>query len=176
MDPQTAKLMPIIVPLLLVAFILRRNLQPRPLQIDRLWLYPVILLLAIGSALYESPPTTMIGVASLAAGLGLGVLAGWYRGRLTRITIDPETHAMTSQASIWGTVLIGGLIAVRYGLRLYLMPDAMSGAHTKLGDTATIVTDALLAFTVGMMCTARLEMWLRARKLLAEAQAAKGMR
>jgi hypothetical protein len=38
MDPQTAKLMPIIVPLLLVAFILRRNLRPRPLQIDRLWL------------------------------------------------------------------------------------------------------------------------------------------
>jgi hypothetical protein len=137
----------------------------------------VILLLAIGSALYESPPTTMLGIASLVAGLALGALAGWYRGRLTRITIDPETHAMTSQASIWGTVLIGGLIAVRYGVRLYLMPDAMTGgAHTKLGDTATIVTDGLLAFTVGMMCVARLEMWLRARKLLAEAQAAKGLR
>ena len=177
MDPQTAKLMPILIPVLILALVLRRNLRPRPLQIERMWVYPVILIFLLGSALYESPPTTVLTIGFLAVGLALGALAGWYRGRLTRITIDPETHALTSQSSVWGVVLIGALIVVRYGLRIYLAPDAMSGAgHAKLGETATMVTDALLAFTVGMMCVARLEMWLRASKMLAEAQAAKAAR
>ena len=121
MDPQTAKLLPILLPVLILALVLRRNLQPRPLQIERMWLYPAILIFLLGSALYESPPTTMLAIGFLAVGLVLGAAAGWYRGRLTRITIDPETHALTSQASMWGTVLVVALIVVRYGLRAYLM-------------------------------------------------------
>jgi hypothetical protein len=176
MDPQMAKLLPIVIPLLLVAWVLRRNLRPRPLQIERMWLYPVILIVLLGTDLFESPPTTMTAIAALVAGFGLGAVAGWYRGRLTQITIDPETHAMTSQSSIWGVALIGGLFVVRFGLRDYLMQGGMAdagAAHAKLGATATLITDALLTFSVGMMGVSRLEIWMRASKMLAEAQAAK---
>ena len=179
MDPQTAKLLPILLPVLILGLVLRRNLQPRPLQIERMWIYPVVLVFLLGSSLYQSPPTTMVAIAFLAGGLVLGAGAGWYRGRLTRITIDPDTHVLTSQASMWGTVLVVGLIAVRYGLRAYLMGGVdMSGAapHGGLGGTAVAATDALLAFTVGMMGVSRLEMWMRASKLLADAQAAKAGR
>ncbi len=179
MDPQTAKLLPVLLPVLILALVLRRNLQPRPLQIERMWIYPVILVFLLGSSLYETPPTTMLAIGFLAGGLVLGAVAGWYRGRLTRITIDPDTHALTSQASMWGTVLVVGLIVVRYGLRAYLMGGLdMTGAKPRggLGGTALAATDALLAFTVGMMGVSRLEMWLRASKLLAEAQAAKAGR
>ena len=179
MDPNTAKLLPILIPVLILVLVLRRNLQPRPLQIERMWLYPAILVFLLGSSLYESPPTTALAIGFLAGGLVLGAAAGWYRGRLTRITIDPDPHALTSQASMWGTVLVVGLIVVRYGLRAYLMGGLdMTAAphHGGLGGTAIAATDALLAFTVGMMGTSRLEMWMRASKLLADAQAAKAGR
>ena len=179
MDPQTAKLLPILLPVLILALVLRRNLKPRPLQIERMWIYPVVLVFLLGSSLYGNPPTTALAIGFLAGGLVLGAAAGWYRGRLTRITIDPDTHVLTSQASMWGTVLVVGLIAVRYGLRAYLTGGMdMSGAapHGGLGGTAVAATDALLAFTVGMMGVSRLEMWMRASKLLADAQAAKAGR
>ncbi len=179
MDPQTAKLMPVLIPVLILVLVLRRNLRPRPLQIERMWVYPIILIFLLGSALYQSPPTTMVAIGFLAGGLLLGAVAGWYRGKLTRITIDPETHVLTSQASMWGTVLVVGLIVVRYGLRAYLMGGMdMTDPphHGGLGGTAIAATDALLAFTVGMMGISRLEMWMRASKLLADAQAAKGVR
>jgi hypothetical protein len=179
MDPQTAKLLPILLPVLILGLVLRRSLKPQPLRIERMWLYPVILIFLLGSSLYQSPPTTMLAIGFLAGGLVLGAAAGWYRGRLTRITIDPDTHVLTSQASMWGTVLVVGLIVVRYGLRAYLMGGIdMSGAtpHGGLGGPAIAATDALLSFTVGMMGVSRLEMWMRASKLLADAQAAKAGR
>ena len=121
----------------------------------------------------------MTAIAAIVAGLALGAVVGWYRGRLTRISIDPETHAMTSQSSVWGVVLIGALFVVRFGLRDYIMQGGMeqaAGAHAKLGETATLITDGLLAFSVGMMGMARVEIWMRASKMLAEAQAAKAGR
>jgi len=145
MDPQTAKLLPILLPVLILALVLRRNLKPRPLQIERMWIYPVVLVFLLGSSLYGNPPTTALAIGFLAGGL----------------------------------VLVVGLIAVRYGLRAYLMGGVdMSGAapHGGLGGTAVAATDALLAFTVGMMGVSRLEMWMRASKLLADAQAAKAGR
>ena len=170
MDSQTAKLLPALIPLVIIALVLRRNLGPRKLQVERMWLFPVLLVVAIGSEIYATPPTTLVGVGALVVALLLGAVAGWYRGRLTHITIDPMTHELTSQASVVGLVLIGVLFAVRYGLRFFLEAGS---AHAALGATAGVATDALLAFSVGMMCVTRLEMWMRASKMLADAIAAK---
>ena len=64
-------------------------------------------------------------------------------------------------------------MVIRFGLRYYLDTHAVSGP---LGAYASLGTDALLVFTVGMMSVARLEMWQRASKLLAESIAAKAAR
>ena len=103
-------------------------------------------------------------IAALAAGCGLG----WQRGRLMRIDINPETHEMTSQASIVGVAFIMVVMVARMGLRSLLQGNAGF-----LHVPTAVIADGLVLLAVGMLATQRLEVWLRARKLLAQAQAAK---
>jgi hypothetical protein len=132
-----------------------------------------VLLLAAGAFLFASAgvPAPMV-IGELAAALAAGAIAGWYRGRLTHITIDPETHDLTSRTSPVGVVLIAVLFAARYGVRL-AFPDAGYGHPGSLQSQASAITDALTLFGIGAMVVQRLEMWLRCRRLLAEAQAAR---
>ena len=63
-------------------------------------------------------------------------------------------------------VLIG-LVVLRFGLRAVLANEA---AAWKL-DMA-LITNLFVVFAVGLFAVARLEMWIRARRLLREAKAA----
>ena len=168
MNPDLAHLLPYLIPIALLALVLRRSLRHRKLNADRLWVMSAILPLLGVVILYQSPPKTMVGVIAIAAALALGAAAGWWRGRLTTITVDPETHALTSRTSSLGVLLIAGLFALRYGLRMVEVqnPGAIPGG-------AGLATDVLMVFGIGMMAVQRLEMWLRAERLLKEARAAK---
>jgi hypothetical protein len=128
---------------------------------------PVVIIALIGLAISQTPPTSTLGIALDVAALILGAALGWWRGRFTHITIDPATHALTSKASIFGMVLILAIFAVRYLMRLYASESA-SLLHMPVAD----ISDAVLILAVGLVCAQRLEMWLRASKLLAEARAA----
>jgi hypothetical protein len=163
-NPDLGALLPYLVPVLILAMVVRRSLRQRKLKAERLWIMPVLLLFVGGSALAASPPTNPILIAAVAVSLALGALAGWWRGRLTHITIDPETHDLTSRTSPIGTLLIAGLFALRYGLRMVEIshPNALPGG-------AAMATDVLMVFAIGMMSVQRLEMWLRCQRLIAGA-------
>ena len=152
-----------------VLVMLLRNLRPRKLKIERLWLFPLLYLVILGALLYAAPPAWTplnIGLCVAAALVGAGI--GWQRGRLMRIVIDPETHELTSQASIIGLVLILAVMAIRAGLRSYVAQNP--GA---LPISGIVATDALVVLAVAMLTVQRMEVWLRARKLLADAVEAK---
>jgi hypothetical protein len=169
MDPTAARTLPYIVPLLFLALILRRNLRARSLRMERLWVYPAILVLATGSAMYNESPPGLVSLIGFAVALAAGGLVGWYRGRLTRITIDPATHEFTSQASVAGTLLIGVVFALRYGVKMAMTGG---GASMPMGGRLDVagITDGLMLFAVGMMSVQRVEMYLRCQKLLSEAR------
>jgi hypothetical protein len=118
----------------------------------------------------------LIAIAGLIVVLGLGGLAGWFRGRFTQISVDPDSHELTSKASPVALVLIAGLFVLRYGLRLYVEQDGAAGSPGRLNAGAAALTDGLLLFSVGVVGVQRLEMWLRARRLLADSIAAKAAR
>ena len=124
------------------------------------------LLRVAGVAFEAQPPSgpAMIGV-DLAA-LVLGVIAGWWRGRFTRIAVDPATHAVTSRTSVMGMLLILALFVLRYGLRAF-------GTETAgmLHVSAVEITDALMLLAVGLVCAQRLEIALRATRLLRQTRA-----
>ncbi len=117
-------------------------------------------------SLIASWPGTLLALIVVLVALLLGSTIGWWRGRLTHITIDPQTHALASRTSPVGVLLIGAVFAVRYGLRVYEVshPAALPGG-------AALGADALLIFAIGMMSVQRLEMWLRCQRLIAEAKA-----
>lgn len=170
MDPVISHGLPYVIPLVIVLIVVRRNLRGRKIRAERLWVYPAILILGAGPVILAERPPAAIGALAMAAGLVLGGVVGWYRGRLTRITIDPETHELTSQASTAGMILIAVVFALRYGLRMLVTPG-QNVLPASVHLNATLITDVLILFAIGLMGVQRLEMWLRCRKLLAEARA-----
>ncbi len=171
MPSQYGPLLPYLIPLLILLLIIRRGMRARKIKIERMWVFPVLLLLAGGSMFASGQIPSPLVVAELAAALAAGAVAGWYRGRLTHVTIDPATHDLTSKTSPVGVVLIAVLFAARYAIRLAL-PGADADHPGSLESTAGVIADALTLFGIGAMVVQRLEIWLRCRRLLAEAKGA----
>ena len=114
-----------------------------------------------------TPPLDPESIALLTAALVIGCAMGWLRGRSIKIDVHPETHDITARASPIGLVFIFALLAVRFGLRDFALETA-PGLHLSF----IAIADAFVLLAVGMMVVQGLEMWIRARQLLAEAQAA----
>ena len=158
----------LLVPLIAIAMVILRNSRARRLRVETLWIMPTVIILLIGLALSQegmpTPPFLAIDVAAVA----LGAALGWWRGRLTHITVNPETHELTSKASPVGMFLILGIFALRYGIRMYAQEGAAAA-----GLPVNAIADAALVVTVGLVCAQRLELALRATRLVNEARAAK---
>jgi hypothetical protein len=149
---------------LIVALRFRRMGRDRPLRLDGLWVLPAIYLAILAVAFAQAPPD-ITGWALIGIGFVLGGLAGWLRGRAITITVDSGTGTLNQRASPLALILLIVLIAVRYGLRVL----ARQGSPVHLG--ATTIVDAFLALAFGLIALQRLEMFLRGRRLLAQAKA-----
>jgi hypothetical protein len=138
---------------------MRRMGQMRPLKLETLWVVPVLYLLVAALMFWSLPPTRWVGIASLVA-LLLGAGVGWQRGAMMHIHVDPETHALNQKASPAAMIFLIALIVLR------------SGARAVLGETGGVspamLTDPLIAFALGMFTLTRVEMYLRAKRLLEE--------
>lgn len=167
MTPQ--QYAPFIVLLVLLPIILLRNRAPRTLRPQWMWVTPAIVVPLIGLGLWGSSqapgadhtPFDAVSWLVLAIGLGLGCVAGWWRGKMTTI----EKHAdgaLKAQASPLGILLIVGLFGGRSALRSVLEPHAAAWHLNALA-----IADAFLLFVVGMIVVQRLEMFIRARRVLA---------
>lgn len=155
-----------LVPIIIVGIAILRNARERKLRIERLWISPVIVMAMAILAFSQNPPPSPIGLAMDIAAIGIGALLGWWRGRASRFTIDPQTHMVTSKVSPMGMLLILGIFALRYVLK-----GAVSGEASVLHLTAAEATDSFLLLAVGVVSAQRLEWWIRARRMIAAARA-----
>jgi membrane protein CcdC involved in cytochrome C biogenesis len=108
---------------------------------------------------FSLPPVGWVAIASL-VGLAAGAALGWQRGKMMRIQVNPETHALNQKASPAAMFFLIGLIVVRAGARSLL------GSESHV--SAAMLTDPLIAFALGMFTLQRVEMFLRAKRLLEE--------
>jgi hypothetical protein len=74
---------------------------------------------------------------------------------------------VTSKVSPAGMLLILGIFGLRYVLR-----SMLSGESSMLHVSAAEATDSFLLLAVGVVSAQRLEWWIRARRMIAEARAA----
>jgi hypothetical protein len=156
----------------LVVVLILRNRQARRLRIEMLWIRPAIFVVFMGVTLFAlPPPLTVTSILIMAAGLAVGCALGWQRGKFMRLDIHPETHDMTIQASVVGMIFIVVLVAVRY-----LMSGAMVQNAGSLHLPVLAISDAFVLLAGGIMATQGLEVWLRARRMLADSIAAKAAR
>lgn len=151
----------IAIVVLVLGFRMRRMSQMRPLKLNSLWIVPALYLVVAALMFVQLPPVGAVAIAS-AAGLVIGAGVGWQRGKMMHIHVDPETHALNQKASPAAMIFLIALIVVR------------SAARSMIGGAGTIspamLTDPLIAFALGMFTVQRVEMYLRAKRLLEEAR------
>jgi hypothetical protein len=135
--------------------------RERPLKISGLWVVPVIYVLIAGSMLVALPPP-LLGWGLLAVGIAVGAAIGWHRGKLIRIDRNPETGELRQQASPLAMLLIVGIVVLKLGARAIFGETA--AAHP--GSGALLLTDAFVGFALGLLSATRLELYLRARRIL----------
>jgi len=156
------------LPLAVIAVVMvlrwRRMQRERVLKVERLWVLPAIYAAVVGLVFLEAPPSLAAwGWSALALAVGGGI--GWYRGRMMRISVDPAIGTLRQQASPAAFFLLLGLIALRSFARQELGGGYGPGQH------AMLATDVAMAFALGLLAFTRIEMALRARRLLTEARA-----
>jgi len=163
-EPQNwvSTLIPVLVVALVMLLRLRRINRASRLRLERLWMLPAFYALAVGTIFWSHPPHGTTWFYVLAAFL-IGLPLGWYRGNLMRISVDPETHALSQSASPAAILFILALVAVRFVGRSLALANGGSSP-----DAIFALTDILMAFALGFLAMQRLEMGLRARALLAQ--------
>ena len=145
--------------LIVLTLRMRRMGKMRPLKLENLWVVPVVYFAVAALMFYQLPPRGWVAIAS-AIGLAIGAAVGWQRGKMMHIHVDPETHALNQKASPAAMIFLVGLIVVRMAARGFLGQES--------GVSPAMLTDPLIAFALGMFTLTRLEMYLRARRLLEE--------
>jgi hypothetical protein len=164
-------LLPYLVGFAVVAVVLalrmRQMSQTRRLRLEWLWVMPAFILVATVLSLIPQPPRGL-DWAWLGGGLLIGAALGWQRGKMMHIAVDPETHALNTKASPTALILLVVIVAVRFGLRSLALGEAQSW-HLSV----SVITGATLTLALGLLGVQRLEMALRASRLLTEARAAR---
>jgi hypothetical protein len=154
-------LLPFVVIAVVLALRLRSMSRERPLKVQTLWIVPTVYVVLIGSMLVALPPS-LSGWALLAAGVLSGALLGWHRGKLIRIERNSETGELMQRVSPMAIFLLLALVALKLGAKAIFGDTA--AAHPSSG--AMLLTDAFIGFALGLLSATRLELFLRARRIL----------
>ncbi|MBE7217536.1 MAG: DUF1453 family protein [Caulobacteraceae bacterium] len=175
MQPQHSALS-YVLPALIVVLVLglrlwrsgvfsKRGGPGRRLRLKSLWIMPAVLALGAIALLVMMPPPAFWQWGVLAAALAAGSALGWWRGTLIRIEVDRATHQLNTRPSPAALVLLVAIIAVRYAAR-FLLAEQSEALHLY----TALITDGFVLFAAGLYGVSRLEMFLRARRLLREAR------
>jgi hypothetical protein len=163
-------LIPLLILVPVLYFRMRRMIKARPLKLSQLWIRPALIVVAAGAALTlrapnQPPPPALTPPewAGLALAAALGAMAGWHYGRAIKIEVDPQNGTLMTKGSIAAMLVIVVLVLVKLGLRPLL---AMQGGTLHLD--VLLITDASIVFSVFLFTVRSLEMYLRAKKVMAE--------
>ncbi len=168
---QPQSWIPLLIALPVIALVMWRNMRGRRLRLETLWVLPAILIAICVVSLVQTPQPGMGLLVAMAAALPLGAVLGWLRGRLMRLSVDPETHIVTAQASPLAIIFILALVAFRFGGRVLLAESAPS-----LHLSVLQISDLFLIFAVGIVAAQRVEMGMRCWRMIAASKAEKAAR
>jgi hypothetical protein len=157
------------VVLVVVLGLRMRNVgRERPLKVGLLWIVPAVYLAVAAAVFALTPPLRPLEWGLSLVALVVGAALGWQRGRLIHIAVDPATEEVRMKQSMMGFLFIIILIALKMGMRS--MPGFGNNGLFHMSPQG--LTDILVALMLGLLGMQRVEMFLRARRLLGEARQA----
>jgi hypothetical protein len=142
--------------------------RERPLKVGRLWVVPAVYCAVAASFFVLTPPERPLEWGLAVVALTVGAALGWQRGRLIHIAVDPATEEVRMKQSMTGFLFIVVLVALKMGMRS--MPSFGNNGLFHMSPQG--LTDILVALMLGLLGMQRVEMYLRARRLLGEARQA----
>jgi hypothetical protein len=166
---QTLQLfLPILILLPVLYLRMRRMSRSQPLKLGRMWIRPAIFLGLAALALLAPGPhgqprhwapdawiwLTVAGVA--------GGIAGWYWGRTMAIEVHPEDGTLMVKGGQAAMLVLVVLVLFRLGLRTGLQVEAPAWHLDML-----LISDASIIFTALLFSARSVEMFIRARRVMA---------
>jgi hypothetical protein len=161
--------LPLLIILPLLYFRMRKMAKAQPLKLNRLWIRPALFLAITALVLLAPPPArhqvqalepsdwSWLGLAAV-----LGAVAGWYWGRTMAIEVHPEDGTLMVRGGQAAILVLAVLILFRMGLRTGLTAEARAGHLSML-----LVSDLSIVFTALLFTMRSVEMYLRARRVMA---------
>jgi hypothetical protein len=158
------QLAPYIVPLLVAAIILRRAMRaqkPRTVRLQRLWIFPALLLFVTLNSLWHEGFPGFVVVIVFAVVAIAGTAIGWFRVHTLEFSLD-EDGKVSARATQLGALLIVGLIGLRY-----LAEFGIKQFGLDAGARLVHASDATLIFSTSMLLARGVHTWIKARALIA---------
>ncbi len=147
----------LIVGLVIVGVVLLwvvRQFGERRLRVRTMWIIPALMAYLSFQTVWADLFGSVLGFLLILTGLGLGVAAGWGRGRLARVRVERDQRALFVQRTAWGTLLWVAVVLFK------LL------ARDQLGNTpglsqAGLAASALLAFSLATVLAHRAYLYRR---------------
>jgi len=168
---QTLQLfLPILIILPVLYFRMRRMSRAQPLKLGKMWIRPAIFLAIAALALFAPgshgqphhwAPDAWTWLTLAGA---LGGIAGWYWGRTMAIDVHPEDGTLMVKGGQAAMLVLVVLILFRLGLRTGLQAEAQV-LHLDM----LLISDASIIFTALLFTVRSVEMFIRARRVMAAA-------
>jgi hypothetical protein len=161
--------LPILILLPVLYLRMRRMAGTRPLKLNRLWIQPAIILAVVVLALLAPQPGhhavrhfVAVDWAWLALAAALGAVGGWYWGRTMAIEVHPEDGTLMVTGGQAAILVLVVLVLIKLGLNTGL---AVEGKALHLD--ALLISDAAIVFTASLFTVRAVEMYIRARRIMA---------
>jgi len=165
-----------LLPLALIALIvLRRAGREKTVRVERLWVTPLLSLIAVAMTLGQEPVPGIAAIAIMTVGAVVGVGSGYLRALHLELNID-DKGKVTSKATPIGTYLVAGFFLLRFALNYAINggwqpgPPRFVNPIQNGGGGVLRLADSALLFSTAMMVSKRAEMWKRARALVKDRQ------
>src|SRR5262249_37579335 len=142
--------------------------RTQPLKLGQLWIRPAIILGLTVLVLAAPQPGHAVrhfvaqDWAWLGLAAGLGGIAGWQWARTMAIEVHPEDGTLMVKGGQAAMLVLVALILLRLGLRTGLQ---MEGKAWHLD--VLLFSDALIVFSAALFSLRAVEMYLRARQVIA---------
>lgn len=148
-----------ILAIVIVGFIAIRQFREKRMRVSRLWVMPALTLLFTYTGIQGDLFDTAFSPTIIGAAFVIGLVIGGIRGAATKLTVDAARQSVTVKGTYVSVALWLALLGVK-GVADFVL--AASGkSETYAGVATTLVTAALLSFSLGAVIATRVYFYWR---------------